>query len=443
MSLLHIVGGAVFDAIHGEVIQDGVVCIADDRITAVGRTSAIATGGRDVRVIDAAGQFVMPGMIDCHVHLLSSAAPDYASRSLKELLPYTAIRGAVHATRMLERGFTTVRDVGAPGYGNIALRQAIEDGLVPGPRLYAAGHALSVPGGHGDNYYRPEVHIQREGLINGPEEARRAVRELIKMRADVIKLLVTGGVMTDGSDVGILQWAPDELQAAIAQAHQLGRRVAGHCHGAEGVKAAIRAGLDTVEHGTLLDEEAIALMQQHGTYYVPTLAAPFHICAGGTSSGIPAYAVHKSHQVMERHQASVRHAHEMGVKIAMGTDCGTPLNVAGANALELELLTQYGLSPAEALMATTRVAAEAIGIEDCTGTLAPGQWADLILVQGNPLDDIRVLQHAEHITCVIKAGQIVKGTASLSSDHPEHGRNHYADTHRPCHDLHPRSAAGH
>ena len=413
MALLHIVGGAVFDAIHGEVMRDGVVCIADDRITAVGQASAIATGGRDVRVIDASGQFVMPGMIDCHVHLLSSAAPDFASRGLKELLPYTAIRGAVHAARMLESGFTTVRDVGASGYGNIALRQAIEDGLVPGPRLYAAGHSLSVPGGHGDSYYRPEVHVQREGLINGPEEARRAVRELIKMHADVIKLLVTGGVMTDGSDVGILQWAPDELQAAIAQAHQLGRRVAGHCHGAEGVKAAIRAGLDTVEHGTLLDEEAIAMMQQHGTYYVPTLAAPFHICAGGTSSGIPEYAVHKSHLVMERHKESVRRAHEMGVKIAMGTDCGTPFNVAGTNALELELLTQYGFSPAEALMATTRVAAEAIGIEDCAGTLAPSKWADLILVQGNPLDDIRVLQHAEHITCVIKAGQIVKGIASL------------------------------
>src|SRR5262249_23934491 len=160
MSLLHIVGGAVFDAIQGEVIQDGVVCIADDRITAVGRTSAIATGGRDGPVLDAAGRVVMPGMNDLPVDILSSAAPHYASRSLKELLPYTAIRGAVHATRMLERGFTTVRDVGAPGYGNIALRQAIEDGLVPGPRLYAAGHALSVPGGHGDNYYRPEVHVQ-------------------------------------------------------------------------------------------------------------------------------------------------------------------------------------------------------------------------------------------------------------------------------------------
>jgi imidazolonepropionase-like amidohydrolase len=411
MSTIHIVGGTVFDAIHGEVMRNGVVRIEDDRITAVGPASATSTGGRDVQVLDATGQFVMPGMMDCHVHLLSSGAPDYAARALKELLPYTAIRGAVNAKTLLDAGYTTVRDVGAAGYGNIALRQAIADGLVMGPRIYAAGHSLSVPGGHGDSYYRPEVSVQRDGLINGPEEARRAVRELIKMRADVIKLLVTGGVMTDGSDVGVLQWAPDELQAAIGQAHQLGLRVAGHCHGAAGVKEAIRAGLDTVEHGTLLDEEAIALMHRHGTYYVPTLVAPFHICAGGTASGIPAYAVEKSHLVMERHKESVRQAHEAGVKIAMGTDCGTPLNVAGKNALELELLTQNGLSTAEALMATTRVAAEAIGIDDRAGTLEVGKWADVILVRGDPLADIGVLQQAERISSVIKAGRIVKGAA--------------------------------
>ena len=411
MSTIQIVGGTVFDAIRGEVIPNGVVRVEDDHITAVGPASAMSTGGRDVQALDAAGQFVMPGMMDCHVHLLSSGAPDYAARALKELLPYTVIRGAVNAKTLLDAGYTTVRDVGAAGYGNIALRQAIADGLVPGPRVYAAGHSLSVPGGHGDSYYRPEVRVQRDGLINGPEEARRAVRELIKMRADVIKLLVTGGVMTDGSDVGVLQWAPDELRAAIGQAHQLGLRVAGHCHGAAGVKEAIRAGLDTVEHGTLLDEEAIALMQQHGTYYVPTLVAPFHICAGGTDSGIPAYAVEKSHLVMECHKESVRQAHEAGVKIAMGTDCGTPLNVAGKNALELELLTQNGLSTAEALMATTRVAAEAIGIDDRAGTLDVGKWADIILVQGDPLADIRVLQRSERISCVIKAGRLMKGTA--------------------------------
>jgi imidazolonepropionase-like amidohydrolase len=411
MAGLRIVGGTVFDAVRGEVLRNGVVCIEEDRITAVGPASAISLGGRDVSVIDAAGLFVMPGMLDCHVHLLSSGAADYAMRGLKELLPYTAIRGAANARILLEMGYTTVRDVGALGYGNIALRQAIDDGLVPGPRIFAAGHALSVPGGHGDSYYRPEVQVRRDGLINGADEARRAVRDLVKMHADVIKLLVTGGVMTDGSDVGLLQWTADELQAAIGQAHQLGRRVAGHCHGAAGVKEAIRAGLDTVEHGTLLDEEAIALMQQHGTYYVPTLVAPFHICAGGTASGIPAYAVEKSHLVMDRHKESVRQAHEMGVKIAMGTDCGTPFNTAGKNALEVELLTQNGLLPAEALMATTRVAAEAIGIDDRVGTLAPGKWADVSVVEGDPLANIGVLQQAERIAWVIKAGRIVKAAA--------------------------------
>src|SRR6185436_5256710 len=289
----------------------------------------------------------------CHVHLLSSSAPDFATRGLKELIPYTAIRGAANAKIMLEAGFTTVRDVGSLGFGNIALRQAIEDGLVPGPHIFAAGHSLSVPGGHGDSYYRPEVRIERGGLINGTEEARRAVRELVKMRADVVKLLVTGGVMTDGSDVGVLQWAPDELGSAITQAHQLGLRVAGHCHGAAGVKEAVRAGLDTVEHGTLLDEEAIDLIKQRGAFYVPTLAAPFHICAGGTASGIPPWAVAKAESVWTHHQASVRRAREVGVKIAMGTDCGTPFNAAGRNAMELELLTQNGLTAAEALLATT------------------------------------------------------------------------------------------
>jgi imidazolonepropionase-like amidohydrolase len=404
MTNLIITGGQIFDGVHGDVITRGDIRIENGVITAVGPGVA----GRDATVIDAAGAFVMPGLMDCHVHLLSSSAPDFATRGLKELIPYTAIRGAANARIMLEAGFTTVRDVGAMGFGNIALRQAIDEGLVPGPHVVAAGHSLSVPGGHGDSYFRPEVRIRRGGLVNGAGEARRAVRELVKMRADVIKLLVTGGVMTDGSDVGVLQWAPDELGAAIAQAHQLGLRVAGHCHGAAGVKAALHAGLDTVEHGTLLDEEAIDLMKQRGAFYVPTLAAPFHICAGGVASGIPPYAVAKAESVLPRHRESVRRAHEVGVKIAMGTDCGTPFNAAGKNALELELMTQNGLSPAETLMATTRVAAEAIGVDDRAGTLEPGKRADVIVVDGDPLADVRVLQDPARIAWVVKAGQVVK-----------------------------------
>jgi len=404
MASLLITGGTIFDGVHGDATTRGEIRIDNGLITSVGR----AAGGRADTVIDAAGGFVMPGMMDCHVHLCASSAPDYATRGLKELIPYTAIRGAYNARLMLEAGFTTVRDVGALGFSNIALRQAIDDGLVPGPHIVAAGHSLSVPGGHGDSYFRPEVRIRRGGLVNGAGEARRAVRELVKMRADLIKLLVTGGVMTDGSDVGVLQWTPDELVSAIGQAHQLGVRVAGHCHGAAGVKEALRAGLDTVEHGTLLDEEAIDLMKQRGAFYVPTLAAPFHICAGGTASGIPPYAVAKAESVLARHRESVRRAHEVGVRIAMGTDCGTPFNAAGKNALELALMVENGLTAAESLMATTRVAAEAIGIQDRVGTLEPGKRADLIVVDGNPLSDVKVLQDPVRIPWVVKAGQVVK-----------------------------------
>jgi imidazolonepropionase-like amidohydrolase len=408
VSGLVVAGGTVFDAVTGGVVRDGVVRIEGDRIAAVGPASAVGSGGRDLQVVDAGGRFVMPGLMDCHVHLTAPATPDYATRALKDLIPYAALRGAANGRRMLDAGFTTVRDVGASGYANIALRQAIAEGLLPGPRILAAGHSLSVPGGHGDPYFRPEVRVKRDGLINGPDEARRAVRDLVRMRADVIKLLVTGGVMTDGSDVGALQWTPDELRSAIGQAHQLGRRVAGHCHGAAGVKEAVRAGLDTVEHGTLLDEEAIALMKRQGTWYVPTMVAGHHLCAGGTAAGIPDYAVDKARQVTERGVASVRQAHDVGVRIALGTDCGTPFNVAGKNALELELLTRAGLSAAEALLAATRQAAEALGLEAEVGTLAPGMRADLIVVDGDPLTDIRVLQATERITQVIQAGRVVK-----------------------------------
>ena len=370
MSLVQIVGGTVFDAIHGEVIRNGVVCIENDRITAVGPASTIATGGRDAQVIDAAGQFVMPGMIDCHVHLLSSGAADYATRGLKELLPYTAIRGAANAKIMLDMGFTTVRDVGAMGYGNIALRQAIEDGLVPGPRIYAAGHSLSVPGGHGDSYFRPEVHVERNGLINGPEAARWAVRELIKMRADVIKLLVTGGVMTDGSDVGVLRVGARRVAGGDLTGSSTGpsrRRALSRCGGCEGGDQG-GPGHGRAWHLARRRSHRSNARTWHALYPHDGGAFPYlrrrhgqrhpSICGAEIAPGDGAHE-------------SVRQAHEVGVKIAMGTDCGTPFNVAGKNALELELLTQNGLSTAEALMATTRVAADAIGISSMRARSEP------------------------------------------------------------------------
>jgi imidazolonepropionase-like amidohydrolase len=350
----------------------------------------------------------MPGLIDCHVHLTSSGAANYELQRLKDLLPLQALRGAANARTMLLAGFTTVRDLSAPAFSNVAIRQAVDEGLFVGPRVLAAGMSLTVPGGHGDSYYRPEVSVQREGIVNGPDDARRTVREWVKMRVDLIKLLVTGGVMTDGSDVGALQWTPDELEAAIGQAHQLGVRVAGHCHGAVGVKAAVKVGLDTVEHGTMLDQESVDLMAERGTFLVPTVVAGHQIVVHGTAGGIAPHVVRKGEQIGEWHRKSVRMAHEAGVKIAFGTDCGTPFNRPGENAAELGLMVECGMSPVQALEAATRVAADALGLSDQIGTLEVGKSADILVVDGDPLSDVGVLADRSRITYVVARGEIVR-----------------------------------
>jgi imidazolonepropionase-like amidohydrolase len=312
---------------------------------------------------------------------------------------------------MLQAGFTTVRDLSSPAFTNVAIRQAFDSRLFVGPRVLAVGMSLTVPGGHGDSYYRPEVSVAREGIVNGPDEARRTVRTWVKMRVDVIKLLVTGGVMTDGSDVGALQWTPEELQAAISQAHQLGVRVAGHCHGAVGVKEGVRAGLDTVEHGTMLDEEAVALMREHGTFLVPTIIAGQHIVDHGTAGGIAPHVVRKGEQIGEWHRRSVRMAHEQGVKVAFGTDCGTPFNKPGENAIELRYMTECGFSTSAALQSATRVAADALGLLDRIGTLEAGKIADIVIVDGDPLADIRVLADRARIAWVFRDGSAVRTPA--------------------------------
>jgi imidazolonepropionase-like amidohydrolase len=405
VSELVIVGGRVWDG-TGSDPRPATVVVRDDRI--VGVQSSSATLPAAAARIDAAGAFVMPGLIDCHVHLSSTGAANYELQRLKDLLPLQALRGAANARTMLMAGFTTVRDLSAPAFTNVAIRQAFDEGLMVGPRVLAAGMSLTVPGGHGDGYYRPEVSVAREGIVNGPDEARRTVREWVKMRVDLIKLLVTGGVMTDGSDVGALQWTPDELEAAIGQAHQLGKRVAGHCHGAAGVKAGVKAGLDTVEHGTMLDEEAVALMVEHGTFLVPTIIAGQHIVDHGTAGGIAPHVVRKGEQIGEWHRRSVRLAHQAGVKIAFGTDCGTPFNRPGENAVELRYMTECGLSPSDVLESATRVAAAASGLADRLGTLEEGKLADVVVVDGDPLANIAVMADATAITYVVKGGTAVR-----------------------------------
>jgi imidazolonepropionase-like amidohydrolase len=405
VSELVIVGGRVWDG-TGADPRPGTVVVRDGRIVDI--QAAGATLPANATRIDAGGGFVMPGLIDCHVHLTSSGAANYELQRLKDLLPLTTMRAAAAARTMLMAGFTTVRDLSAPGFVNVGVRQAFEEGLAVGPRVLAAGMSLTVPGGHGDSYYRPDVQVSREGIINGPDEARRTVREWVKMRVDLVKLLVTGGVMTDGSEVGALQWTPEELRAAIGAAHQLGKRVAGHCHGGIGVKEAVKAGIDTIEHGTMLDEEAVDLMAKNGTFHVPTIIAGHRIVVHGTAGGIAPHVVRKGEQIGEWHRKSVRMSLEGGVKVAFGTDCGTPFNRPGDNAVELQLMTECGFTPSQALESATRVAADACGLADTIGTLADGKVADVLVVRGDPLNDITQLADAARIAWVITGGSVVK-----------------------------------
>lgn len=405
MAELAIVGGRIWDGTGAEP-RPGTIVVRDGRLAGIQPPDA--TLPADATRIDADGGFVMPGLIDCHVHLTSSGAANYELQRLKDLLPLQTLRGAANARTMLLAGFTTVRDLSAPAFINVALRQAFEEGLQIGPRVLAAGMSLTVPGGHGDSYYRPDVQVGREGIVNGPDEARRTVREWVKMRVDLVKLLVTGGVMTDGSDVGALQWTPDELRAAIGAAHQLGKKVAGHCHGGVGVKEGVRAGIDTVEHGTMLDEEAVELMAERGTFLVPTIVAGHQIVVHGTAGGIAPHVVRKGEQIGEWHRRSVRMAREAGVKVAFGTDCGTPFNRPGENAVELQLMVECGFTPGQALEAATRIAADACGLSDTIGTLAEGKAADVVVVKGEPLNDVAQLADAGRIAWVIKGGSVVR-----------------------------------
>jgi imidazolonepropionase-like amidohydrolase len=379
-----------------------------EHVTIVIQGSRIATIGPDTsvkiptgaRVIEANGKTLLPGLIDCHIHYCLDASPD-AIRSLQQDDPaVTAIKAATHARATLDGGITTVRDVGSRDHISISVSRAIRAGIIPGPRTLNAGLVVCMTGGHA-------WFIGRQA--DGPDEVIKAVREQIQAGADLIKFIATGGVLTPGVSPGAAQLTPEELRAGVAEATGAGRRVAAHAHGAEGMKNAIRAGVHSIEHGTLLDDEALALFLKHGTFLVPTLSAIQSGCEMGRARGMPDDAVQKCAVLGEEQKKTFRKAVKAGVRIAMGTDAGTPFNPHGRNAQELRRMVAFGMTPMQAIEAATKSAATLLGLEQEIGTLEAGKEADLLLVNGNPLDDIALLEDSARLECVIQGGKIVRG----------------------------------
>jgi imidazolonepropionase-like amidohydrolase len=393
--LIH--AGHIFTAADRDpLLHDGWVRTEDDRIVEV--SSSEPTGPSGALRLDMPDATLLPGLIDCHVHFAMSGGPDWLSEVTE---PYATAcwRAARHARDTLRAGVTTVRTLGGRNGADPAMRDAQASGLIEGPRIVATNMVVCMTGGHA-------AWIGREA--DGPEDVRKAVREQLKAGADCIKFMATGGVMTAGVEPGAQQLTFDELRAGIEEAHKAGRTTAAHAHGPDGIKAAVLAGVDSIEHGSFMTDELMALMKDRGTFYSATLCSAegfFDAPPGAVAD----WAMAKAEQVRAALHATFRRTYASGVKLVLGTDAGTPFNRHGDNARELVLMVQLGVNPLDALRAGTRNGAELLGKLETLGTIEPGKLADLILCRGDVVAEIGRLREADAIRVVIQGGQVVHG----------------------------------
>ena len=393
--------GKLLDVKTGKILAGQVIVIEGDKITSVGPAAETKPAPGD-SVIDLPNATVLPGLIDAHTHLTSN--PQFGYDALAISVPRSALIGAHNARITLEAGFTTVRNVGADGYSDVALRDAINAGDVPGPRMLVSGPPLGITGGHCDNDLLPyEYHAVGDGVADGVEQVQHKVREVIKYGADLIKVCATGGVLSKGDDPNASQYTLEEMKAIVADAHRLGRKVAAHAHGAQGVIWASEAGVDSVEHGHLMNDEAIATLKKNGTYLVPTLYLMDWNRENAAKANLPDFAQKKMAMVSAQGKQNIKKAFEAGVKIAMGTDAAVYPH--GLNAHELAVYVSLGMTPLQAIQTATINDADLLGWTDKIGTIETGKWADIIAVDGDPLQDITTLQH---VRFVMKGGEVVK-----------------------------------
>jgi imidazolonepropionase-like amidohydrolase len=391
----------MLDVLTGKMVDHPQITVTDGRISAVSTQGGSLPAG--ARHVELSGMTLLPGLIDMHVHL--TADPRLSGyRRLEFTDNYWTVVGVVNAKTTLEAGFTTVRNVGSANFDDVAIKQAIERGLISGPRIVPATYAIGATGGHCDNTsLPPSVSTPSPAVANGPEQIRATVRRLHKYGAEVIKFCGTGGVLSKGDTVGGQQYDLNEMKALVDEAHMLGLRVAVHAHGTSGIKDAIRAGVDTIEHCSLADEEAFALAKQHGTYFSMDIYNDDYILSEGEKNGVFKESLEKERTIGLKQRQTFQAAVKAGVKMVFGTDGGVYPN--GLNARQFVTMTQWGMTPLQAIQAATVTAAEALGRSKDVGAIAVGRYGDLIAVAGDPLADVAKLQS---VAFVMKGGEVVK-----------------------------------
>ena len=394
--------GKLLDVRSGKTLTDQAIVIEGDKIVSVGPMSQASRSAGD-RLIDLPNATVLPGLTDAHTHLTGDPQ-NVGYQRLGISVTRATLTGARNARLTLDAGFTTVRNVGAEGYGDVALRDAINAGDIPGPHMLVSGPALGITGGHCDENLLPsEYHVVAEGVADGVEGVQHKVREVIKYGADLIKICATGGVLSHGDNPQASAYTQEEVKAIVADAHRLGRKVAAHAHGAQGILWASQAGVDSIEHGSYIDDAAIAEMKKNGTYLVPTLYLADWFMANAERLHVPAELIAKGKEVMPAARKNVAHAFASGVKVAFGTDAAVYPH--GLNAHEFAVMVKLGLTPLQSIQAATINAADLLGWSDKMGTVEAGKWADIIAVDGDPLQDVTSL---ERVKFVMKAGEVVK-----------------------------------
>jgi len=391
--------GKLLDVRSGQLLSDQVVTFdADGMITSVGPSAGSTTSA-----IDLSQATCLPGLIDVHTHITADPR-DNGYAGLGNSVPREAVSGVKNARLTLRAGFTTVRNVGARDYTDVAVRDGINAGEIDGPRMLVSGPALGITGGHCDDNLLPyEYHHTSEGVADGPWAARTKVREVIKYGADVIKICASGGVLSKGDLPGTPQYTPEEMQAIADEAHKLGRKVAAHAHGTQSIKDAIRAGIDSVEHSSLIDDEGIALAKQHGTYLVFDIYNDDFILQEGAKVGMLPESIEKEKKLGRLQRENFRKAFQAGAKIAYGTDSGVYPH--GDNARQFAKMVEWGMKPIDAIQASTINAAELLGWSEKVGSLEKGRYADVIAVDGNPLADVKTL---ESVRFVMKGGKVAR-----------------------------------